>query len=252
METPKQIRQPFARMTAVFRQAAARGTATLSVRIITLCVGLFVVVGLLDAFRIVDRRTSILFLGLSHHAVRDRFWVHQFITAPLLHANLVHLLFNMLTLWMLGPSVETILGRRRYLVLTILCAAVSMAASFAVTAGTHIITLGYSGVIFGILVAQAVYFPNRTIIVFWFFPMRMRHAVLLFGAAELYLTIAPERAGVSHAAHLFGALAAYLYLRRLKSGARSGSGRRSSFGIGKPGVPKRSRRKRGESVPDEL
>lgn len=246
----RQAHEPFRRMAAAFRGACSRCAATLSVKIACVCVGLFVVVALLDATRVVDRQVAVSFLGLSHYGVWGRLWLHQFLTAPFLHASVVHLLFNMLTLCMLGPSVETILGRRRYIMLTLLCAATSMVAAFVAAAGTTTITLGYSGVIFGILVAQAVFFPNRTIIVFWFFPMRMRHAVLLFGAVELYLTVAPERAGIAHAAHLFGALAAFVFLRRLKASARSGVKRAAREA--RPAAVVRDEARRPKRIPDKL
>ena len=45
------------------------------------------------------------------------------------------------------------------------------------------------------------------------FPLRMKYAVLIFGAIELYMTVSPGGDGVAHAAHLFGALGAFLYLK---------------------------------------
>ena len=45
------------------------------------------------------------------------------------------------------------------------------------------ILLGYSSVIFGLIVAQAMLFPDSLIMVFGLFPLKMKYAALLFGAA---------------------------------------------------------------------
>ena len=88
-----------------------------------------------------------------------------------------------------------------------------MLGSLLLMRGANQILLGYSGVIFGVLVAQALFFPNSVIVIFYFFPMKMKHAAILLGAVALYLTIMNEGRGAAHAAHLFGAAAAFVYLR---------------------------------------
>jgi membrane associated rhomboid family serine protease len=114
---------------------------------------------------------------------------------------------------MLGPEIEQVLGRRRYILFSTICAESSMVGFLLFNWGTGNIVLGYSGVIFGILVAQAVFFPSNTIVIFAFFPLRMKYAVLLLGVVELYFMLAPDGGGIAHAAHLFGALAALIYLK---------------------------------------
>ncbi|MBN2560501.1 MAG: rhomboid family intramembrane serine protease [Phycisphaerae bacterium] len=174
---------------------------------------LFLIVAALDLTGLASRQQTLSFLGLSYVGVVERFWVHQFLTAPLLHANVAHLLFNMLSLWMLGPDVERALGRQGYIGFSAVCAMCSMVGFLLINWRSGSIVMGYSGVIFGILVAQAMLFPGNRIALFAFFPMKMKHAVLLLGAVELYLTISPEGGGVAHAAHLFGAVAALVYLK---------------------------------------
>ena len=190
-----------------------RSRGTISLGLVYVCVGLFIGIAVLDQLGVVSRQSSLSVLGLSYVGAFHYLWLHQFLTAPLLHANVTHLLFNMLSLWMLGPSVERILGRGRYVVFSLLCAECSMFGFLMFNWGTGNIVLGYSGVVFGILVAQALFFPNNVIAIFAFFPLRMKYAVVLLGAVELYLTISPEQGGIAHAAHLFGALSALVYLR---------------------------------------
>ena len=209
---------------AIFRYVWDRSRGSISLVVVWVCVGLFVGVALLDVLRIVDRSTVVSVLGLSYVGVCQRFLLLQFLTAPLMHGSVAHLLFNMLALWMLGPGVEQSLGRKNYIIFSLLCAFASMAGSLLLNWGTGQITIGYSGVIFGIFVAQALFFPDTRILMFYFFPLKMKYAVLILGAVELYLAVSPEGGGIAHAAHLFGALAAFGYLkfwRRLATGRES-------------------------------
>lgn len=222
-----------------------RSRGSISLTIVWICVGVFVGIALLDMLDICPRHRTISLLGLSRMGVFRQFWVHQFLTAPLVHANVIHLLFNMLALWMLGPSVEERLGRRNYIFFSLLCAACSMVGFLIIAHGAGRIVIGYSGVIFGIFVAQAIMFPNRMILVFYFFPLRMKHAVLILGAMELYLTVSSEGSMVAHAAHLFGAVAAFLYLRLvLRSGKQKSQRKGPKHGVTQPRLSHRMNRKK--------
>jgi len=235
---------------AVLRHAWERSRGSISLGIVGVCIVVFVGVAFLDRLGIVTRQNAVSFLGLSYVGIFQRLWLHQFLTAPFLHVGLGHLLFNMLSLWMLGPGVEHALGRRRYILFSILCAVSSMAGFLLFNWGTGHIVLGYSGVIFGILVAQAMYFPNNIISIFAFFPLKMKYAVLLLGAIELYLTISPEEGGIAHAAHLFGAATAFAYLRLARRKEVRGAEKHKMATV--PRKPKRHRMKKRVDVPREL
>ena len=199
---------------AALQAAWIRSRGSVSLILVWVCTGVFVIFGILDALGIVSRGALFSFFALSYPGIVGHLWLHQILTAPFLHGGLMHLLFNMLALWMLGVDVENRLGRRRYIVFSLICAISSMLGRLAFNWGTSNIILGYSGVVFGSLVAQAVFFPHRTILMFWVFPMKMRYAVLVFGAIALYsMATAGTGSGIAHAAHLFGGLGGYLYLR---------------------------------------
>lgn len=190
---------------------ALHGTVTLV--IILLCVGAFLAVGLLDLAGVVSRYAAIDTLGLSYVGIFQRSWLFQFLTAPFLHASVTHLAFNMLTLAFLGPSVERRLGRCRYIAFSALCASVASMSQLVWQWGSAMVGAGYSGVIFGLLAAQALMFPHARIYIYAFFPVKMKHAALILGAVELYLTTSGGAEGVGHVAHLGGALAAFVYLK---------------------------------------
>ena len=238
------------RILASLQHFWQRSRRTISVQIIWCCLGLFLLVGLLDLSGVVPRGTSIQFLGLSWVGLFRRLWVHQLVTAPLLHANVIHLAFNMLALWMLGPAVERTLQPRRYVVFSLLCGLASMLGFVLLNWGSGSIVLGYSGVIFGIFVAQAHFFPNNRLIIFYFFPMKMKHAVLVLGAMELYLVVSGEGGGVAHAAHLLGGLAGFVYLRCRDFRMRSAGGANRPWRRNK--WVRRFRSNRGPTVPRKL
>ena len=234
---------------SILRKTWDRSRGTISLWSVWACVGIFLMAAILDLTRVISRQWTIAFLGLSHTGAFRRLWLHQFVAAPLLHGGVTHLLFSMLALWMLGPAVEKALGRGRYVLLSALCATSSMLGFLLLDWGAGHVVLGYSGVIFGILVAQAILFPNSIIAIFAFFPLKMKHAVLLLGTVELYLTLSPEEAGIAHAAHLSGAVAAAVCLL-------GGKALRAMRGRAQVRTRKAASRQRackaGRGVPDEL
>jgi membrane associated rhomboid family serine protease len=249
-ESPPPLDKQHPGFSAVLKHAWDRSLGSISLLIVVVCVLLFLGVTIVDVLNIYTRQKAVFLLGLSFTGVYRNHWYHQFVTAPFLHGSIQNLLFNMLTLWMLGPSVEDALGRRRYLFISFLCAGCAMVAFFFFNWGGRSVLLGYSGVIFGLLVAQAVFFPDHVISIFAFFPLRMKHAVMLLGAVELYLVISQEGGKMAHSVHLVGAVVAFFYLKGL-SLFRSPKERRSKNDK-LSHVPKPIRRKGRRDIPKEL
>lgn len=75
--------------------------------------------------------------------------VYRLFASAFLHANIIHLGFNMLALWSLGPFLETLLGRRRYVVLYAVSALGGAVASTMF--GGDRWSVGASGAIFGLM-----------------------------------------------------------------------------------------------------
>ncbi len=73
----------------------------------------------------------------------------RLITSAFLHANLLHIIFNMLALWWFGAAVETALGRWRFLALYAVGGLAGSAGALLATPTA--VTVGASGAIFGIL-----------------------------------------------------------------------------------------------------
>ena len=78
----------------------------------------------------------------------------RLITSAFLHANLIHIAFNMLALWWFGGPVEEYLGRVRFVLLYLVAGLAGSAGAILQAPSTP--TLGASGAIFGILGAMLV------------------------------------------------------------------------------------------------
>ena len=153
-----------------------------------------------------------------------RFW--QPFTYLFLHGGLMHLLLNMLILWMFGCDIERVWGRQRFLtyyfitgvgagICVIAVNLLPMALGRPALAGAAGATIGASGAIFGVLLAAAMLFPDRQV---WQIPfpvmLPMRVFVLIMGGIEFFSSLDGAGSGVSHLAHLGGMAAGYSYLRR--------------------------------------
>ena len=149
--------------------------------------------------------------------------IGQPFTYIFLHAGLWHLLINMLMLWMFGRDLELVWGKRRFLNYFFLCGVgaglievvVKTIPVFFGGLPSLTPTIGASGAIFGILIANAILFPDRRI---WLIPLPvtipMRPYVAVMGAIEFFGTLGSGGDNVSHLCHLGGMLVGYIYLRR--------------------------------------
>ncbi|MGE5451609.1 MAG: rhomboid family intramembrane serine protease [Acidobacteriota bacterium] len=159
------------------------------------------------------------------------FYPWQLVTYAFLHGSIGHIFFNMMGLWMFGSELERIWGPRRYahfMLASILSAAVSQLL-FNLIGGFGAPTVGASGGLFGLLLAFAMMFPNRTIMpLFPPIPMKAKVFVGIYGALELFLGVTGTQSGVAHFAHLGGMLGGWLMLRYwrgqppFKKGGRGG------------------------------
>ena len=159
--------------------------------------------------------------GLRPADVVGRLQVWQPITYMFLHGGIFHLLFNMLALWMFGVELERMWGSRYFTkfyfvagggaaLTTILLS--FMPFSFSTQLYSSL-TIGASGAVYGVLLAYAMYFPNRPIYMYFFFPIPAKYFVMIMGGISLYSSMSATGGGIAHTTHLGGLVAAYLYLK---------------------------------------
>ena len=193
--------------------------------LVLVCVGVFLAQTLLQILVSPDfeyHRFKQIF-GLVPSAVIPGLRIWQPFTYIFLHGGVGHLLINMLWLWMFGRELELVWGKRRFLNYFLLCGVgaglievlVKTIPMFFGKPPSDIPTIGASGAIFGILIANAILFPDRRI---WLFPLPvnipMRPYVAAMGAIEFFFTLGSGGDGIGHLCHLGGMLVGYVYLRR--------------------------------------
>ena len=141
----------------------------------------------------------------------------QVITYAFLHGGLPHIFLNMFALYMFGGPLETLFGPKRFLNLylaSVITAAVSQLLYASMAGSAPYPTIGASGGVFGVLLAFAMYFPHRTIVLLIPpIPMPAWLFVTLYGALELFLGVSGTQAGVAHFAHLGGMVGAWLLIQ---------------------------------------
>lgn len=142
----------------------------------------------------------------------------QLVTYGFLHDlhGLQHILFNMFGLWMFGRDLERLMGGQRFLTYYLTCVAGAGIVQLIVAAmqGGAYPTVGASGGVFGILLAYAMAFPNRTVVLLIPpIPMKAKYFVLCYGLLELYLGVSGRSPGVANFAHLGGMLFGFLLLQ---------------------------------------
>src|SRR5260370_2558775 len=169
----------------------------------------------------------LLWFGLVPSGVVTGLRIWQPFTYLFLHDpnDFLHVLFNMLMLWMFGRELELVWGKARFLRYYFLTGVgaglievlVKTVPVFFGHKASDVPTIGASGAIFGIFAACAILFPDRQVSIF-FLPIRMsmRSFVLLLAGMEFFLPLLLGSAGdnVSHICHLGGILFRWIYLPR--------------------------------------
>lgn len=151
-----------------------------------------------------------------------------------LHADMTHLLFNMVALFFFGPLVEQFLGRKRYLAFYLLCGVFgSLLYLFLNMTGwvwidqlglppvggllfnaTGVPLIGASAGVFGVIVGGAILHPNVRVLLMFIIPMRLGTlAIVLIAISIIFILFGLDNAG-GEAAHLGGALAGWYFIKR--------------------------------------
>lgn len=162
------------------------------------------------AFGVLSKYGALWPVGSDYYAP----W--QYVTTMFLHASPLHLFFNMFILWMFGLEVANMWGTKRFILFYLLCGLGASALHTAITAmnGGGAPAVGASGAISGVVVAFAMLFPNRIILLFFFLPMKAKWAALFYVAMDLYLGIQSTPGdNIAHFAHLGGAITGFILLK---------------------------------------
>ncbi|PJZ68649.1 rhomboid family intramembrane serine protease [Leptospira perolatii] len=170
--------------------------------------------------------------GLTPSLVLGKFFVWQLLTYSVLHDpnSVFHILFNMLSLWMFGSTLEAYWGGRNFLKFYLF----SCLGGGIVPIVAHLLDfpqgtiVGASGGIYGLLVAFALIWPNRELYFFGIFPIKAKYLILIILLLIAFTSKSSgvkthdggESGGIAVTAHAGGALFGFLYFlyyNRLKN-----------------------------------
>ena len=133
------------------------------------------------------------------------------ITSGFLHADYMHLLFNMYTLYIFAPIVVSQLGELHFLIIYMVSLLLgSLFSFFFHKHQPHYSAIGASGAVSGILYASILLYPEMSLYLF-FIPIPIPSYV--FGIGYLLYSIygmKNKHGNIGHDAHFGGAVGGYL------------------------------------------
>ncbi len=188
-------------------------------RLLILNIGIFLIQLLFNW--VSDSSPFIQYLALRPTAIAGSFAIWQLVTYAFLHGGIFHIFFNMLILWMFGCDVERVLSARKFIKYYLITAVGAGVFQVLSNWGEPVSIIGASGAIYGILVAFALFFPDRqiTLLLFFVFPvaLKAKYLVAIFVGLSLLFGLQGHLMGssdnVAHLAHLGGAVVGFVYLR---------------------------------------
>jgi membrane associated rhomboid family serine protease len=162
------------------------------------------------------------YFALSLEGLRSGY-VWQLLTFQFMHAGWLHLIFNGVAIFFFGRSVETILGRGRFLAVYfssgILGGVVQMLFALMFQSFDAPV-VGASAGAYGLVAAFAViHWTEQFTLLFYFIPVTLRGKTLLWGTFALAgIGLAVPNSGIANAAHLGGILTGFFYVRQIVQG----------------------------------
>ncbi len=181
--------------------------------------------------------------GLSHMGIFYQFKMWQIFTYMFLHGSWMHIIFNLLGLWMFAGELEQHWGSKAFIKYYLYCGFGAglfiMMMNFIVFAkfNESPITLGASGAIYAVLLAYGMTWPNREVLLYFIIPLKIKYLVIGFGLIEFFGTLstaAGTGSNISHIGHLGGIISGllYIYSTRRQGKRSSGSSRKKGGVIG--------------------
>jgi membrane associated rhomboid family serine protease len=138
-----------------------------------------------------------------------------------LHGSWMHIIFNLLGLWMFAGELEQSWGSRSFIKYYLYCGAGAgffiMLMNFLVFSKYSVspITIGASGAIYAVLLAYGITWPNREVLLYFVIPIKIKYLVIGFGLIEFFGTLSTATGtggNISHIGHLGGFFSGLIYI----------------------------------------
>ena len=165
---------------------------------------------------IIGKNIYFYYLALVPTDIFTRPWI--LFTHMFLHADGIHLLFNMMFLFFFGPELERRIGGKRFLkvfFISGIIAAIGYSLWSVFILKQYSTAVGASGALFGIFACLAVIAPDIEVGLFFFIRMKITYALIFFALFDL-LFIGSSGDLVARSAHLSGVVAGLAFGKYLK------------------------------------
>jgi len=142
----------------------------------------------------------------------------NFLSSMFMHGSIMHIIGNMMFLWVFGDNLENILGHFRYLVFYILCGIAAAMAQILMDTSSIIPMLGASGAISGVLGGYLLLFPRNQVRAVIFNFLTTVPAFVALGLWIVYQIVIgylsdSSGGGVAYAAHIGGFVAGFILIK---------------------------------------
>jgi membrane associated rhomboid family serine protease len=102
--------------------------------------------------------------GLDLVPLEQAVWFVTLITSMFMHGGILHIVGNLLFLWVFGNNIEDALGRFKFLLFYLVAGIVAMYSQAALDPGSTVPTIGASGAVAGVLGAYALLHPAARVL----------------------------------------------------------------------------------------
>jgi len=180
-------------------------------------VTLLIIITNIIVFFLVPEQAALQYAFVPANPDAITLFTHMF-----LHADIFHLLGNMLFLWVFGKHVESVLGGRRFTILYFLSGIGAVFTHSIIDPSSTVPLVGASGAISGVLGAYILLFPKSKVrVYFGFFLSGEMPAVfyaLFWFMLQIYFGIASlqQDAGIAFFAHIGGFITGLAFLPMLR------------------------------------
>ncbi len=158
-------------------------------------------------------RDTIDYIALTPTEAIFKLRIWQFFTFMFVHGSIEHILLNMWGLFMFGPTIEYVMGKRKFILFYIITGISSGIFHILLTGISDTPLIGASGAIFGVMTAYGLMFPRQTIYFQMIIPMPAIVFIIIVGLLQIVFGITGLEPGVSNYGHLGGMIVGFILVK---------------------------------------
>jgi len=144
----------------------------------------------------------------------NRGWVWQFVTYMFVHGSPTHLLLNLYGLFIFGGVYERNFGSIEFLLFFFTTGILGGLISYLIYITTglgNVALMGMSGAIYALLFTQSVFAPQSRLLLFFFIPVKIPMAMIIFILVETVSQLTGSGASIAHLVHLSSIAVSWFY-----------------------------------------